>query len=127
MWVHPDLVKGQQWTDVTNRKSKGKAKAYPCNVVYASSREAETDVPLLTDSEEETIILATELNAPHIVETRLGQSYLKIYDKMVANSPKPTPELTKQSPWRSKRSFDIPRLSRRTKQKDLQYLIALMS
>ena len=45
MWVHPDLVDGQQWTTVTNRKSKGKAKVSSCNVVCASSREAETDVP----------------------------------------------------------------------------------
>ena len=37
MWVHPDLVDGQQWTTVTNRKSKGKTKASPCNVVCASS------------------------------------------------------------------------------------------
>ena len=45
MWVHPDLVNSQQWTTVTNRKSKGKAKASSCNVVCASSREAETDIP----------------------------------------------------------------------------------
>ena len=32
---------------------KGKVKASPCNVVCASSQEAETDVPSLTDSEEE--------------------------------------------------------------------------
>ena len=57
MWVHPDLMDGQQWTTVTSRKSKGKAKATSCNVVCASSREAETDVPSLTDSEEETIVL----------------------------------------------------------------------
>jgi len=56
MWVHPDLVESQQWTTVTNRKSKGKTKAAPCNVVGVSSREAETDVPSLTDSEE-TIVL----------------------------------------------------------------------
>ena len=62
MWVHPDLVEGQQWTTVTNRKSKGKEKASPCNVVCASSREVETDVPLLTDSEEQTIVLAVEPN-----------------------------------------------------------------
>ena len=60
MWVHPDLVDGQQWTTVTNRKSKGKAKATSCNVVCASSRGAETNVPSLTDSEEETIVLAAE-------------------------------------------------------------------
>ena len=28
MWVHPDLMEGQQWTTVTNRKSKGKAKLH---------------------------------------------------------------------------------------------------
>ena len=72
IWVHPDLVEGQQWTTITNRKSKGKAKASPCNVVCASSREAETDVPSLTDSKEETIILAAELNAPLIPGTRSG-------------------------------------------------------
>ena len=50
MWVHPDLVEGWQWTTITNRKSRGKAKVSPYNVVCASSCEAETDVPLLTDS-----------------------------------------------------------------------------
>ena len=62
MWIHPDLVEDQQWTTITNKKSKGKAKASSCNVMCASPREAETDVPSLTDSEEETIILAVELN-----------------------------------------------------------------
>jgi len=70
MWVHPNLVESKQWITVTNRKSKGKAKTSPCNVVYASSREAKTDVPSLTDLEKETIILAAELNAPLMVETR---------------------------------------------------------
>ena len=95
--VHPDLMESQQWTTVTNKKSKGKAKASPCNVVCASSRETETDVPSLTDSEEETIVLATELNVLLVVETRSGQSYFKKYDEMVTNLPKITPELTKQS------------------------------
>ena len=64
MWVHSDLVDGQQWTTVTSRRSKGKAKASSCNVVCISSREAETNVPSLTDSEEEIIVLATEPNQP---------------------------------------------------------------
>jgi len=64
-------------------------------VVCASSREAETDVPSLTDSEE-TIVFAAELNAPLVAETRSGQSYLKKYDEMVANPLKPTPEPNKQ-------------------------------
>ena len=84
MWIHPDLVDGQQWTTVTNRKSKGKAKTSSCNAVCASSREPETDIPSLTDSEEETIVLATEPNQL-VAETRSGQSYLKKYG---ANSSK---------------------------------------
>jgi len=95
MWVHPNLVEGQQWTTITNRKSRGKAKASPCNVVCASSREAEIDIPSLIDSEEETIILATKLNAPLVAGTRSSQSYLKKYDEMVPNLPKLTPEPTK--------------------------------
>jgi len=97
MWVHPNHVESQQWTTATNRKSKGKTKASPCNVACASSREAEIDVPPLTDSKEETIVLAAEPNAPLVVGTCLSQSYLKKYDKMVANLPKPTLEPTKQS------------------------------
>jgi len=97
MWVHPDLVEGQQWTTVANRKSKDKAKALTCNVVCASSRKAKTNVRSLTDSEEETILLAAEPNAALVVGTRSGQSYLKKYDKMVTNPPKPTPEPNKQS------------------------------
>ena len=96
MWVHPDLVDGQQWTTMTNRKSKGKAKASSCNVVCASSREAETDVPSLTDSEEETIVLATKPNQL-VAETRSGQSYLKKYDEIAATPPKPAAESAKPS------------------------------
>jgi len=72
MWVHLDLVEGHQWTIVTNRKPRGKAKASPCNAVCASSREEETDVPSLADSEEETIILVAEPNAPLVAGTRSG-------------------------------------------------------
>jgi len=97
MWVHPDLIKGQQWTTIANRKFRGKAKVSPCNVVCAFSRKEETDVPSLTDSEEETIVLAAEPNAPLVAGTHLGQSYLKKYDEVVANLPKFTQEPTKQS------------------------------
>jgi len=40
MWVHPDIVENQQWTTVTNRKSKGKAKASSSNV----AGETEEDI-----------------------------------------------------------------------------------
>ena len=72
MWFHPDFMEGQQWTTVTSRKSRGKAKASPCNVVCAFSKEEETDIPSLTDSEEKTIIFAAESNAPLVARTRSG-------------------------------------------------------
>ena len=77
----------------TNRKSRVKTKALPCNVVCASSREVETDVAAVTDSEE-TIVLATDPNAALAAGTRSGQQYLKKYDEMVTNSLKLTPEPT---------------------------------
>jgi len=83
-------------------------------VVCTSSREAETDVPSLTDSEEETTVLAAELNAPLVAETRSGQSYLKKYDELVANPPGPTSEPTRSS---AKQPVE--------KQKELRYFKAL--
>jgi len=130
MWVHPDLVEGQQWIAVTNRKSKGKAKSSPCNVVCAFCWEAETDVPSLTDSEEEIIVLTTEPNTPLVVGARSGQLYLKKYDEMVANPSKLTPEPTKQStkqPMEKQKELRYSKPYRRIKRKDLQHLTALMS
>ena len=60
MWAHPNLVQSQQWTTVTNRKSKGKARTSSHNVVCVCLREVETDVASLTNFEEERIILAAE-------------------------------------------------------------------
>jgi len=77
MWVHPDLVQCQQDTTMTNKKSKGKARTSSCNVVCASSREAETDVYSFKDSEEERIVLAAQPGAQLAAETRSGQQYLK--------------------------------------------------
>ena len=79
-----------------NRKSRGKAKDSPCNVVCASSKETKTNVPSLTDSEGETIVLAVEPNTPLIAGTRSGQSYLKKYNEVVASPSKLTQEPTKQ-------------------------------
>ena len=114
MWVHPDLMEDQQWTTVTNRKSKGKTKGSSCNVVCASSRETETDILSITDSEEETIVLVVELKQSLVAETRSDQSYLKKYDDMVASSPKPTTEPTKPS---AKKPVE--------KQKELRFFKAL--
>jgi len=53
MWVHPDFIESQQWTTVTYRKSKDKAKASSSNVMGISTRETEKDVASLTSSGEE--------------------------------------------------------------------------
>jgi len=77
---------------------QGKAKASPCNVVCASSREAETNIASPTDFEEETIVLAAEPNVPLMAGTRSGQSYLKKYDGMalLKLTPEPANQNTKQ-------------------------------
>jgi len=64
MWVYPDIMQSLQWTIVTNRKSKGKARTSFCKIVCASSREAKTDVASFTDSEEEELVLAAKRDAP---------------------------------------------------------------
>ena len=60
MWVHPDIIQSQQWTDGARRKSIGKAEASHCNVVSISSREAEMSVASLTDSEEKESAFANQ-------------------------------------------------------------------
>ena len=77
-------------------------------MVCASFREAETDVPSLTDSEEETIVLAVELNAPLVAETRSGHSYLKKYNGLVANPPdllQSQPSPPQNNPGRNRKNF----------------------
>ena len=87
MWVHPDIVESQQWTTVTNRKSKGKAKAFSSNIVGISTRETEEDVTSLTSSGEEEFAFAADTGAPPTSKTRSDKQYLKYYGEPVANSP----------------------------------------
>ena len=54
------------------QKVQRQSESFTCNVVCASSQEAETDVPSLTDSEEETIVLTAEPDQL-VTETRSGQ------------------------------------------------------
>jgi len=68
----------------------------------------------LTDSEEETIVLAAGPNQPLVAEARLGQSCLEKYDKIVAIPPKLTTESAKPS---TKQPVE--------KQKELQFFKAL--
>jgi len=56
------------------QKAQNQGKSFTLHCGDASSREAETDVPSLTNSEEETVILIAEPNAPLVAETRSDQS-----------------------------------------------------
>ena len=115
MWVHPDHVQSQQWTTATNKKSKGKTRISSCNVVCTSSREAQTDVTSLRNSEEERIVLAAEQDTPLVAGTRSAQQYSKKYDEVVASSSKPANELANQ-----------PKKQPVKKQKELQYAKAVL-
>jgi len=67
MWAHPDIVESQQWTTITNRKSKGKAKASPSNVVGISTRETEKMSPLsLVQEKKSQPLLLTLADLPHL-------------------------------------------------------------
>ena len=72
MWVHLDIIQSQQWIIVTNRKSKGKTRASFGNVVSASSREDETDVASLTNSEKDKLVRAAEQDAAPMEEPGLA-------------------------------------------------------
>ena len=70
MWVHPDIVEIQQWTTVTNRKSRGKAKASSNYVVSISTRETEKDIASLTSSGDEESALVADTGTLPISKTR---------------------------------------------------------
>jgi len=113
MWVHPDIVESQQWTTVTNRKSRGKAKASFSNVMSISTTETEEDVASLTSSGDEESTLVADTGTPPTSKTRSGNQYLKQYGEPVTNSPQPAEEAIEQSrshPWKSRKSFDMLKL-----------------
>jgi len=86
MWVHPNIVKSQQWTTVTNRKSKCKAKVSSSNVVSVSMRETEEDVASLTSSGDKESAFAADTGTPLTSKTQSDKQYLKQYDKSMVNS-----------------------------------------
>ena len=88
MWVHPDLIKDQQWTVGNRKKAKGKAKASSYNMIGVSTVEKEANIASLIDSEEEEFVFNTEPEIPH-VGTRSGRQFSKIYDEAVASSSEP--------------------------------------
>jgi len=97
MWVHPNIVKSQQWTTVTNRKSKGNTKASSSNVVSISIREIEEDVTFLTSSEEEKSAFVADTGTHPISKIRSGKQYLKQYDEPMVDLPHRAEETIEQS------------------------------
>ena len=87
MWVHPDIVKIQQWMTVTSRKSKGKAKAPSNNVMGISTRETKENVASFTSSGDEESAFATDIGTPPTLKTRSGKKYLKQCDEPIEDSP----------------------------------------
>ena len=64
MWVHPDIIESQQWTTVTSKKSRGKAKASSNNVMSISTRETKEDVTSLTSSGDVESALVADTGTP---------------------------------------------------------------
>ena len=70
IWVHRDIVQSQQWTTVTNKKSKGKAKASSSNVVSISTRETKEDVASLSSSGDKKSAFAADTGTTLMSKTR---------------------------------------------------------
>jgi len=87
MWVHPEIIESQQWTAITIRKSKGKAKASSSNVVGISTRKTDEDITSLTSSREEESSFTADIGAPPTSKTRFGKQYLKQYGELMVDSP----------------------------------------
>jgi hypothetical protein len=64
MWVHPDLIKDQQWTVGTGKKARGKAKASSCNMIGVSAIEDDAQIASSTDSGQENLALFPEPEIP---------------------------------------------------------------
>ena len=77
MWVHTDLIETQQWTTVTNKKSKENARASYSNVVSVPTRETEEGAASLINSGEEESAFAIDVRAPSISKIRSDEYYLK--------------------------------------------------
>ena len=76
-WVHPDIVESQQWTTITSKKSKSKARAYSRNVVSIATRETEDDIASLTSSGEEESTFVADTGEPPTLKTRSSKQYQK--------------------------------------------------
>ena len=62
-----ELIENQQWTTITNRKSKEKSRASSSKNI--SIRETEEGITPLTSPEEEGSAFATDIGAPSTSKT----------------------------------------------------------
>ena len=115
MWVQPNIVEDQQWTAVNRKKSRGKGKA-TCNMVSVSSKEAETNITSLTDSEEEKSVFISEPEVQPTSTTRSGKQYQKDYDRAAAGTSKPAGEVADQPPKKAKE----PRFNKSLRQDNME-------
>ena len=77
MWIHPDLVRDEQWD---SKKSKSKDKS--CNVISILPDDDNITSASLSDSEEEKHACATQDDVPQPTGTRSKKSYLKQYEQI---------------------------------------------
>jgi len=82
MWVHPDIVKDEQW-EVNKPKLKGKT----CNVVSLTADDDSMTVTSFSDSEGEKLALQPSISQP--VGTRSDKQYFRQYDQTPDRAPQP--------------------------------------
>ena len=99
MWIHPDLIKDQQWSVSTSQKAKGKAKARSCNMIGVSLIEGDALTASLTDSDNEAMAADTEIP---LAGTRSGKPFAKQYDEAAPSSSKPVEKTAEQPPKKQK-------------------------
>ena len=68
MWVHPDIVKDEQW-----ESSKPKLKGKSCNTISFTTDDDDVTIASLNDSEEEKLALAAQSATTQPVGTRSGK------------------------------------------------------
>lgn len=74
--------------DTTTPKSNpGASSGY---FICALMKDTDSDIPTLTDLDQETIVMATQAKDLLVGGTRLGQTYLKQYDNTKAATHQPT-------------------------------------
>ena len=72
MWVHPDIVKDEQW-ETNKPKLKGKS----CNAISLVADGDSVTVTSLSDSEREKPALTAQPSTSQPVGTRSGKQYLR--------------------------------------------------